>query len=190
MYLQSRQKFLYILSYDVIDGRYQGFRLNLGKSRKMLFLSHFWPLLSWATIFGWLGVNFIKVFTLSFYARRSQKCKKLLNLCVFFSLLRSWHVKAACKHIYEIDTWSLPGICSRIKPNYCSIKLVQISDKHCRIAERHFLSKPLFRVYCSNEKKVIKSCQVVKRLFYFSFLLFFCPQNNLLSSLSNNKVEP
>ena len=43
------------------------------------------------------GVDFINIFTPSFYARRFQKRKKLLNLTVFFALLGSEHVKAACK---------------------------------------------------------------------------------------------
>ena len=50
-----------------------------------------------------LGVNFINMFMGSFYARRSRKHKKLLELTVFFSLLGSAHVKAACKHNDEID---------------------------------------------------------------------------------------
>ena len=43
-----------------------------------------------------LGVNFINVFTRSFYARRSQKWKKLLDLTVFLRFLGSAFVKAAC----------------------------------------------------------------------------------------------
>ena len=41
------------------------------------------------------GVNFINVFMCSFYAHRSQKRKKLLDLTVFFMLRRSARVKAA-----------------------------------------------------------------------------------------------
>ena len=48
-------------------------------------------------------VNFINVLMRSFYSRRSQKCKKLLNLTVFFALLGSGRVKAARQHIDEID---------------------------------------------------------------------------------------
>ena len=48
------------------------------------------------------GVNFINVFTLSFYIRRSQKWKKLLELTVFLALLGSAQVKAARKHVDEI----------------------------------------------------------------------------------------
>jgi len=40
------------------------------------------------------GLNFTNIFTLSFYARRSQKHKKTDNLSVFFTLLGSTHVKA------------------------------------------------------------------------------------------------
>ena len=41
------------------------------------------------------GVNFINLFTRSFYANRSQKRKKLLDLTVFFALLGSVCEKAA-----------------------------------------------------------------------------------------------
>ena len=47
------------------------------------------------------GVNFINVFTLSFYPRRSQKRKKLLDLAVFFALLGSERVKAARKMLVK-----------------------------------------------------------------------------------------
>ena len=40
------------------------------------------------------SVNFINVFMRSFYAHRSQKHKKLLDLTVFFALLESLLVKA------------------------------------------------------------------------------------------------
>ena len=43
------------------------------------------------------GVNFINVFTPSFYDCRSQKRKKLLELTAFFVLLGSALVKAARK---------------------------------------------------------------------------------------------
>ena len=43
------------------------------------------------------GVNFINVFMRSFYARRSLKHKKMLDLTVFFALLGSVCVKAARK---------------------------------------------------------------------------------------------
>ena len=49
------------------------------------------------------GVNFINMFTRSFYTHRSQKRKRLLELTVFFALLGSAGVKAACKHVDEID---------------------------------------------------------------------------------------
>ena len=48
-----------------------------------------------------LGGNFIKVFTCSFYARRSRKPKKLLELTVFFVLLGSACVKAGCKMLVK-----------------------------------------------------------------------------------------
>ena len=52
-----------------------------------------------------LGVNFIKVFMHSFCMSRSQKCKKDSQVKQLFALLRSAHVKAACKNIDEIDPW-------------------------------------------------------------------------------------
>ena len=48
------------------------------------------------------GVNFIKVFMRSFYAHRSQKCKKLLDFTVFFARLGSEGVKAACKMLLKL----------------------------------------------------------------------------------------
>ena len=63
------------------------------------------------SLFAWGSppprVNFIKVFTHSFYARRSQKLKKLLEFTVFFALLGSGRVKAARKMLGEIDPSSL-----------------------------------------------------------------------------------
>ena len=52
------------------------------------------------------GVNFINVLTSYFYARRSQKRKKLLNLTVFFALLGSARVKAACRMMVKLT----PGV--------------------------------------------------------------------------------
>ena len=48
------------------------------------------------------GVNFINVFTHSFYARRSQKSKKLLELTVFIVLLGSGYIKAARKMLVKL----------------------------------------------------------------------------------------
>ena len=47
-------------------------------------------------------VNFTNVITHSFYARRSQKRKKLLELTVFFALLGSTCVKAAHKMLMKM----------------------------------------------------------------------------------------
>ena len=54
-----------------------------------------------------LGVNFINVFTSSFYARRFRNCKKLLDLTVFFELLRPASVKAACKTLMKLTPRAL-----------------------------------------------------------------------------------
>ena len=51
----------------------------------------------------WPWVNFINKLTRSFYARRSQKRKKLLDLTVFFALLGSAHVKAVSKETVKSD---------------------------------------------------------------------------------------
>ena len=48
------------------------------------------------------GVNFINVFTSSFHACRSEKCKKLLDLTVLFALLGSVHLKAAHKMLVKL----------------------------------------------------------------------------------------
>ena len=45
------------------------------------------------------GVNFINMFMRRFYARRSQKGKKLLELTVFFA-----RVKAACKMLVKLSS--------------------------------------------------------------------------------------
>ena len=47
-------------------------------------------------------VNFINVFTRSFYACRSQKRKKLLELTVFFAPLGSASVKVARKMLMKL----------------------------------------------------------------------------------------
>ena len=47
-------------------------------------------------------VNFINVFTCSFYVRRSQKYKKLLELIVFFELLGFACIKAARKMLVKL----------------------------------------------------------------------------------------
>jgi len=52
------------------------------------------------------GLNFINVLTYSFYARRSQKRKKIDDFTASFTLLGSVRVKAVRKNVDEIDTWS------------------------------------------------------------------------------------
>ena len=63
------------------------------------------------------GVNFINVFTRSFYAHRSQKCKKLLDLTVFFALLGSEHVKAERKMLL-FDVNFFVSIARTIRSNF------------------------------------------------------------------------
>ena len=46
-------------------------------------------------------------FMSSFYVRRAQKCIKDSQLKQLFALLGSGHVKAACKHVDEIDPMML-----------------------------------------------------------------------------------
>ena len=53
---------------------------------------------TWRTV----GVNFIKVYTSSFYKWRSQNCKKLQDLTVSFALLGSAHIKAAHKMLLKL----------------------------------------------------------------------------------------
>ena len=48
------------------------------------------------------GVHFINVFRHSFYLSRSRKCKKLLDLTVFFVLLGSASIKAAHKIMVKL----------------------------------------------------------------------------------------
>ena len=47
------------------------------------------------------GINFINVFTRSFYACRSQNCKKLLELSLF-ALLGSASIKAVHKMLVKL----------------------------------------------------------------------------------------
>ena len=54
------------------------------------------------------GVNFVNVFTPSFYECRSQKHKKLLDFTAFFALLGSTGVKAAHKMLVKLTH----GLCS------------------------------------------------------------------------------
>ena len=49
------------------------------------------------------SVNIIKVFMSSFYAQRFQKRQKESQVKQLFALLGSARVKAACKHVDEID---------------------------------------------------------------------------------------
>ena len=53
-------------------------------------------------VFPTSGVDFINVFTRSFYARRSPKRKKVFELTVFFALLGSARVKAARKMLAKL----------------------------------------------------------------------------------------
>jgi len=48
------------------------------------------------------GVNFTNKFTLSFYAHRSQKCKKTDDLTFFFTLLGSASVKAVSRSLMKL----------------------------------------------------------------------------------------
>ena len=66
------------------------------------------------------GVNFINVFTHSFYARRSQKQNKLLELTVFYALLGSGRVKAVSKMLVKN---SLGRLC-RAGNRGCSCRVV------------------------------------------------------------------
>ena len=54
-------------------------------------------------------VNFIDMFTRIFYAHRSLKCKKLFDLTVFFALLGSASVKAACKMLVKLTPGGARG---------------------------------------------------------------------------------
>ena len=71
-------------------------------------------------------LHFINVFMRSFYACRSPKRKKLLELTVFFFLLLGLaHVKAARKHVDEIAS-TTPCL-------VCFLYLVSSSSNSCSI---------------------------------------------------------
>ena len=55
------------------------------------------------------GVNFINVFTHSFYAHRSQKRKKLLELTIVFALLGFAFVKVAPKMLVKKSLGAVVG---------------------------------------------------------------------------------
>ena len=55
------------------------------------------------SVFITSGVNFINVFTPSFYTCRSRERKKLPKLTVFFALLGFACVKAACKMLVKLS---------------------------------------------------------------------------------------
>ena len=61
--------------------------------------------------------------TLSFYAGRSQKCKKDSQVKQLFVLLGPLHVKAGHKHFDEIDPWTT--IC------WIVVDLLDDSDRIC-----------------------------------------------------------
>ena len=56
----------------------------------------------------------------SFYMRRSQKCKKDSQLKQLFALLGSACIKAACKHVGEIETRSGVKTDKLIGPDHVS----------------------------------------------------------------------
>ena len=89
-----------------------------------------------------MGVNYTNVFTYSFYACRSQKRKELLELTVFFSLLGSVGVKAARKHVGEIDTSSVFQRCLRFVYCVCVLCLI--------LSFSHFFSLDIFYLGCKD----------------------------------------
>ena len=78
------------------------------------------------------GVNYINMFTRSFYAQGSQKHKKLLELAVFFALLGSVQVKAPCKMLVKLTpgviTLFLRGILTARGLRICSCGSPQSKD--------------------------------------------------------------
>ena len=64
-------------------------------------------------------VNFINLFTCSFYASRSPKCKKLLDLTVFFPFLGS-------KHVDEIDPKVMRFSCFDMMKSGQQLKLLSV----------------------------------------------------------------
>ena len=66
------------------------------------------------------GVNFTNILRAAFTCADPESTIKLLNLTVFFALLGSAQVKAACKHVDEIDPRFLPWIKSVINVSQVS----------------------------------------------------------------------
>ena len=64
--------------------------------------------------------RFHQHFTSSFYARRSQKCKKGSQRKQLFVLLGSTSIKALRKHVDEIEIWSrVTSVTTISKPSHC-----------------------------------------------------------------------
>ena len=89
-------------------------------------------------------VNFINVFTCSFYVRRSRKRKKQCYLTVFLALLGFVRVKAARKHVDEILTGT-------------------VELRSCRETKRRGFCIPFLFPFC----KVCHGFRLTKRDDYF-----------------------
>jgi len=109
----------------------------------------------------WCG--FHQHYTSSFCVSRSQKCKRHLWLDCLFALLESSQVKAACKHVGEIDLWWQRRINNLVKSNgviqkaiyepCCRVSgLFQSHPKHELIAKTNNHSLMLQIVQLSMEK--------------------------------------
>ena len=122
----------------------------------------------------------------SFYARRSQKCKKLLNLTVFFALLGSAHVKATCKHVDEIDPLSDCNL-----PLTMFLREYKVTQNDAKWRVDNFLSLFTFGKWFSFEKTIFKFLILIFVLIFKSWqkclkaslktvVLFWPEQRNLI----------
>ena len=119
-------------------------------------------------------VNFINLFMRSFYARRPQKRKKLLELTVFFALLRSLHVKAVRKMLVKVTT-------------------IAVAVKYSFLRKQKVMKKGLFgktiaspwRFRAVNQSTRIPRCMMpfyIQLCNYKAFLFWKYPRNQWFST--------
>ena len=92
------------------------------------------------------GVNFINVFARSFYARRFQKQKKLLEQTVFFALLGSACVKAAHKMLVKLTP--------RLFSTFSILLQKQERGKVRKLKKKLFVLQSVSRVWAQLWKKL------------------------------------
>jgi hypothetical protein len=99
-------------------------------------------------------LNFTNIFTLSFYARRSQKRKKTDNLTLFFTFLGSTCMKAVRRALMKFSPSFLTAC--------CRTKFVKFS-----LISKLFVEIYVFRTYCPPHSNLLLNCLPVGLFNYF-----------------------